>query len=260
MGTNVSSVETSSFQESIVDGSLEFLRTNNNVVNTTAKTQQSITIQGVGATFECPPNILQGATLNTQVVNSMSNEEELKFFDFIETVAETSIKNLIEQQNKDLNLLQTNVSVVKNENTLILDRDFSKEIQTEVNNAAQNNFEIVQDVGLFLNGATVKCPDGQTWNIDQEAKINAVVTTAFKNTFDFDKITQIRENLKFDVDNVVAQSNEGIEIPLDLLFLIPIIMMVVLGIVVIIMVLALPWILQKLSNLSLVSITKKSKN
>jgi len=229
MGTNVSTNNQEVVRKSFLDASLRFLSEHNkSVVNDISGSQfQSVDFSG-NILLNCPGGFVfsQYQTYNNEFYNNLDDTKKLEFENELETTAETEVKNMVEQQNEDLNLFQTNVSVNNTTSNTILDRDLSRKITDTVNNAISNTINADQTQIVNASNMVIDCGNkGSGGTIKQTLTIDNVVKNAVKTNFNEEVFNKIRDDLSFTVDNVTSQTNAGLD-PFMFFFLIPLLILI----------------------------------
>lgn len=229
MGTNVSRNNQEVVRKSFLDASLKFLsEQNKSVINDISGSQfQSVDFSGTKL-IRCPNGftVSQDQTYNNEFYNNLDDTKKLEFENDLETTAETEVKNMVEQQNEDLNLFQTNVSVNNTTSNTILDRDLSRKITDTVNNAISSTINADQTQIVNASGMVIDCNNkGSGGTIKQTLTIDNVVKNAVKTNFNEEVFNKIRDELSFTVDNVTSQTNAGLD-PFMFFFLIPLLILI----------------------------------
>ena len=242
-------------REQIIDSSIKFLQENTSKTN--IDIQVSVNQKAIikDSTINCDGNIILGnvAKVQTEVFNTMTNVEKTNFETFLKNEMAGMISNSVEQANKDLNLLQANVSVQDNKTSDNLMADLSTLISSKTQQLF--NAEITKTINqeIVVEESDLTC--GGDFIAVNDVDLRNTMINVMEDTAITDILKTIETEMEVEVENVTTQTNEGINI-LDF-FLMPIIICVCVAVVILALLLLGPRIFGKLNPMSL--FTKKSR-
>ena len=239
MGTNVSKQESSVLRKVVTDLSVEALNQNiQEDTDITTSTQIMKDLNFEGAIFNCVPRFIQNAVIEKHIYRKMTDEQAQSFNQDLQNKIEDQVTNLTEQKLQDLNLFQTNVSVVKNKFDSVNIADLSTDITSKVVkriNTSIDAYQQMQDINY--KGVTFNAIPGSTdcelpfvQNVDIKSVTDNVVDSVLTN----ERISTIAQGATASITNDTSQTAIGINpmMFLLLLLLLPIIIIVIIVILI----------------------------
>lgn len=234
MGTNVSKQATTMINETITDQSTRIMNRTDMYTESDVRASQEMTVNiTMGNSIGCPTEINQNMVVKNRVYSKISEKKQQEITRELTTKLKNEIQNKVNQELKDLNLFQTNVSDIENYTRNFDYHDLSLRVSNALAVSVNSAIDASQKATINLNYGDQDCTQGGGIFLSQNIDIESIV----ENVVDSEQVSAAVTKFVKEVDSLVVnettQKATGINPMMFLLFLliIPIIIiMVILGI------------------------------
>jgi hypothetical protein len=247
MGTNVSTNYQKNVNDTVTRNTLDLYTQISNSNNSSAVVNQSIEITigctpGDTACFEYAKEapaklqcggsfiISQDANISITGLSTISSEQMQDLQQNVLAEYKTAVDQQVEQANKDLSFLQTNISTVVNESYNKSIAESNTAIETTISNTITQNATIYQSIKFSIGlGAVVEvagdCEFTNSATIEMLAKsVSQSITSVITNQAAFQELDQ-------EITQATKQTNKGLNITTILIIVaVILVLLIVLGV------------------------------
>lgn len=233
MGTNVSKQSTTVINETITDQSTRIMNKTDMYTESNVMSSQDmdVTVE-VGESIGCNWDFIQNMKVKSRVYSKIDEKKQAEITKELTSKLKNEIQNKVDQELKDLNLFQTNVSDIenytKNYDYHDLSLRVSNALAVRVNSAINAN----QNQKVSLKFGKIDCTKGEQTGVKIAQNID--VENIVENVVSSEHVSNAVNDFSKDVDSLVVnetkQKATGINPMMFLLFLLIIPMVIVIGV------------------------------
>ena len=236
MGTNVSKQATTLINETITDQSTKIMNKSEMYTESDAKAVQDMDVMiDVGDSINCNWSFIQDMKVKNRVYSKIDEKKQADITRELTIKMKNEIQNKVDQELKDLNLFQTNISDIENYTRNYDYHDLSLRVSNALAVRVNSAINANQSQKLSLKFGKIDCSkdDVEGVTVAQNIDIDNIVENVVSSKHVVNAVTEFAKDLDSLVVNETKQKATGINPMMFLLFLliIPIIIiMVILGI------------------------------
>ncbi len=236
MGTNVSKQATTLINETITDQSTKIMNKSDMYTESDAKAVQDMDVTlDVGESINCNWSFIQNMKVKNRVYSKIDEKKQMDIVRDLTLKMKSEIQNKVDQELKDLNLFQTNISDIENYTRNYDYHDLSLRVANSLAVRVNSAINANQSQKLSLKFGKIDCSkdDVEGLTVAQNIDIENIVENVVSSEHVVNAVTEFAKDLDSLVVNETKQKATGINPMMFLLFLliIPIIIiMVILGI------------------------------
>ena len=236
MGTNVSKQATTLINETITDQSTKIMNKSEMYTESDAKAGQDMDVMiDVGDSINCNWSFIQDMKVKNRVYSKIDEKKQADITRELTIKMKNEIQNKVDQELKDLNLFQTNISDIENYTRNYDYHDLSLRVSNALAVRVNSAINANQSQKLSLKFGKIDCSkdDVEGVTVAQNIDIDNIVENVVSSKHVVNAVTEFAKDLDSLVVNETKQKATGINPMMFLLFLLIIliiIIMVILGI------------------------------
>lgn len=236
MGTNVSKQATTLINETITDQSTKIMNKSEMYTESDAKAVQDMDVMiDVGDSINCNWSFIQDMKVKNRVYSKIDEKKQADITRELTIKMKNEIQNKVDQELKDLNLFQTNISDIENYTRNYDYHDLSLRVSNALAVRVNSAINANQSQKLSLKFGKIDCSkdDVEGVTVAQNIDIDNIVENVVSSKHVVNAVTEFAKDLDSLVVNETKQKATGINPMMFLLFLLIIliiIIMVILGI------------------------------
>jgi hypothetical protein len=229
MGTNISTEVNKTINEAVneqtIDAQQKMVSQNSQSVNVNQKVEL---VLGPGASMYCGGvlEINQEGTVSMQSLSIATQEQKVNMAQLVSQALESTAKTAMEQENKDLSILQTEVATVINEainrSKSVQEISMIQEFETIISQQSDVNQSIIIKIGEQANLYIASdCKFTQKSSIEYTAQMttSAAIDAVLRQEGVQEAITEW--------DTAIKQSNKGLSLPNIIVIVVVVIVVII---------------------------------